>query len=204
MNNLSWRALAVFAVIIIAIIYVLPTIKPTWWPHKKINLGLDLQGGMHLVLEVDTDKALEGTLERISQEIRDFSRKAHVRYIALNRVEGNRISIKLQGQDNIDGFDKLLDKEFQGLRILSRSTDGDVLTLTLDLPEREADQIKKMATDQALETIRNRIDQFGVSEPDIRHQGEKRILVPASGDKGYQKSQGPHRQDRSFGIQTAG
>ena len=183
MNNLSWRALAVFAVIIIAIIYVLPTIKPTWWPHKKINLGLDLQGGMHLVLEVDTDKALEGTIERISQEIRELCRKEHVRYIALDRVEGNRISIKLQGQNNIDGFDKLLDKDFQGLRILSRSTDDDVLTLTMDLPDREADQIKKMATDQALETIRNRIDQFGVSEPDIRHQGEKRILVQLPGIK---------------------
>ncbi len=183
MNNLSWRALAVFAVIIIAIIYVLPTIKPTWWPHKKINLGLDLQGGMHLVLEVDTDKALEGTIERISQEFRELCRKEHVRYIALDRVEGNRISIKLQGQNNIDGFDKLLDKDFQGLRILSRLTDGDVLTLTLDLPDKEADQIKKMATDQALETIRNRIDQFGVSEPDIRHQGEKRILVQLPGIK---------------------
>ena len=79
MNNLSWRALAVFAVIIIAIIYVLPTINPTWWPHKKINLGLDLQGGMHLVLEVDTDKALEGTIERIGQEIRVFCRKEHIR-----------------------------------------------------------------------------------------------------------------------------
>jgi preprotein translocase subunit SecD len=183
LNNLSWRALAVFAVIIIAIIYVLPTIKPTWWPHKKINLGLDLQGGMHLVLEVDTDKALEGTIERISQEFRELCRKEHVRYIALDRVEGNRISIKLQGQNNIDGFDKLLDKDFQGLRILSRLTDGDVLTLTLDLPDKEADQIKKMATDQALETIRNRIDQFGVSEPDIRHQGEKRILIQLPGIK---------------------
>jgi preprotein translocase subunit SecD len=183
LNNLSWRALAVFAVIIIAIIYVLPTINPTWWPHKKINLGLDLQGGMHLVLEVDTDKALEGTIERISQEIRDFCRKEHIRYIALNRVEGNRIAIKLQGQNNIDGFDKLLDKDFQGLRILSRSTDGDVLTLTIDLPDEEANQIKKMATDQALETIRNRIDQFGVSEPDIRRQGEKRILIQLPGIK---------------------
>ena len=159
LNNLSWRALAVFAVIIIAIIYVLPTINPTWWPHKKINLGLDLQGGMHLVLEVDTDKAQEGTIERISQEIRDFCRKEHIRYIALNRVEGNRIASKLQGQNNIDGLDKLLDKDFQGLRILSRSTEDDVLTLTIDLPDKEADQIKKMATDQALETIRNRIDQ---------------------------------------------
>jgi len=183
LKNLSWRALAVFSVIIIAIIYVLPTIKPTLWPHKKINLGLDLQGGMHLVLEVDTDKALEGTLERISQEIRDFCRTEHVRYIALNRVAGNRISIKLQGQNNIDGFEKLLDKDFQSLRILSRSTDGDVLTLTVDLPDKEAGQIKKMATDQALETIRNRIDQFGVSEPDIRNQGENRILVQLPGIK---------------------
>ncbi|MEE8480372.1 MAG: hypothetical protein V3T59_03935, partial [Desulfobacterales bacterium] len=46
MKNLSWRVAAIFTVIIIAIIYVLPTIKPTLWPHKKINLGLDLQGGM--------------------------------------------------------------------------------------------------------------------------------------------------------------
>ena len=183
MNNLSWRALAVFSVIIIAIIYVLPTVKPTLWPHKKINLGLDLQGGMHLVLEVDTDKALEGTIERISQEIRDFCRKEHVRYIALNRVEGNRISIKLEGQNNIDEFEKILDKDFQSLRILSRSTDGDVLTLTLDLPEKDADQIKKMATDQALETIRNRIDQFGVSEPVIQKHGVERILIQLPGVK---------------------
>ena len=72
MGNLSWRVLAVFGVLIAAIIYVLPTIEPSFWPHKKINLGLDLQGGMHLALEVDTDKAVEGTIERIMQEIRSF------------------------------------------------------------------------------------------------------------------------------------
>jgi preprotein translocase subunit SecD len=61
--------------------------------------------------------------------------------------------------------------------------DGDVLTMQIDLPDRETDQIKKLAADQALETIRNRIDQFGVSEPDIRRQGEKRILVQLPGIK---------------------
>jgi preprotein translocase subunit SecD len=168
---------------IAAIIYVLPTIEPSFWPHKKINLGLDLQGGMHLVLEVDTDKAVEGTIERIIQEIRSSLKKEHIRYAALSRIEGNRISIKLKGQKYIDGFEKTLDKEFQNMRILSRSMDGDVLTMQIDLPDRETDQIKKLAADQALETIRNRIDQFGVSEPDIRRQGEKRILVQLPGIK---------------------
>jgi len=183
LNNLSWRVLAVFGVMIAAIIYVLPTIEPSFWPHKKINLGLDLQGGMHLVLEVDTDKAVEGTIERIIQEIRSSLKKEHIRYAALSRIEGNRISIKLKGQKYIDGFEKTLDKEFQNMRILSRSMDGDVLTMQIDLPDRETDQIKKLAADQALETIRNRIDQFGVSEPDIRRQGEKRILVQLPGIK---------------------
>jgi len=183
LRNLSWRALGVFGVLVVAIIYVLPTLNPSFWPHKKINLGLDLQGGMHLVLEVDTDKAVEGTIERLNQELRSTLRNERIRYISLNRIGGNRISIKLKGQENIDGFEKILDKEYKNLRLLSRSMDDDVLTMEIDLPDSDADQIKKMATEQALETIRNRIDQFGVSEPDIRSQGEKRILIQLPGIK---------------------
>ena len=183
MRNLSWRVLAVFGVMIAAIIYVLPTIKPSLWPHKKINLGLDLQGGMHLALEVDTEKVVESTIERLTHEIRSFLKQEHIRYTTLNRVKGNQILIKLKGQKNIDGFEKILDTEFKNLSILSRSMDGDILTMQLDLPSKEADQIKKLAADQALETIRNRIDQFGVSEPDIRRQGENRILVQLPGIK---------------------
>lgn len=168
---------------IASIIYVLPTIKPSLWPHKKINLGLDLQGGMHLALEVDTEKVVESTIERIIHEIQGFLRNDHIRYSTLNRIEGNQILIKLKGQKNIDGFEKILDTEFKNLSILSRSMDNDVLTMHLDLPSKEADQIKKLAADQALETIRNRIDQFGVSEPDIRRQGENRILVQLPGIK---------------------
>ena len=145
MGNLSWRVLAVFGIMIAAIIYVLPTLKPSFWPYKKINLGLDLQGGMHLALEVDTDKAVEGTIERIIHEIQGFMRSDHIRYTTLKRIEGNQILIELKGQKNIDGFEKILDTEFKNLSILSRSMDGDVLTMQLDLPSKEADQIKKLA-----------------------------------------------------------
>jgi preprotein translocase subunit SecD len=72
LKNFSWKLVLVFGVIVTAIIYVLPTFQPGLWPHNQINLGLDLQGGMHLVLEVDTAKAVEGQVERISQ----FHRKS--------------------------------------------------------------------------------------------------------------------------------
>ncbi len=183
MKNLSWRAVSVIAVIIVSVVYILPTINPSLWPHKRINLGLDLQGGMHLTLEVDTEKAVESTMERISQEIRSFLKKERIRHIRLDRIDGSRISVELQGQENIEKFEKLLDTEFQNLRILSRSIHNEVLTMILDLPDKESGQIKKLATEQALETIRNRIDQFGVSEPDIRQQGEKRLLIQLPGIK---------------------
>ena len=188
MKNLSWKLILVLTVIIVAIIYILPTIKPALWPHKKINLGLDLQGGMHLVLEVETEKAVESTMDRITHELRSALRKDRVRYLSIDRVDGAKIFLKMQGEENIEKVEQLLDKEYKDLRILSKSTDGGVLTIVMDLPDRETEHIKKLATGQALETIRNRIDQFGVSEPDIRLQGEKRILIQLPGIKDTQRA----------------
>jgi preprotein translocase subunit SecD len=138
---------------------------------------------MHLVLEVDTAKAVEDTIERIGQELRVQLRKERVRTLELERVQGDRISIKVKGRDQMEKLEKLLDKEFKDLRILTKSEKDDILSVQMDLPDKEADQIKRLATDQALETIRNRIDQFGVSEPDIRNQGENRILIQLPGIK---------------------
>jgi len=188
LKNISWKLILVIIVVIAAVVYILPSIKPTWWPHKKINLGLDLQGGMHLVLEVDTEKALESTIERIRLEIRNLLKKERIRFLNIERVNGAKISVRLQGKDNIDGFERILNKEFKDLRLVSRSTDDGVLSIVMDLPEEETDHIKKLATRQALETIRNRIDQFGVSEPDIRLQGEKRILIQLPGIKDTQRA----------------
>ncbi|MDX2448586.1 MAG: protein translocase subunit SecD, partial [Desulfobacterales bacterium] len=183
MKKFSWRPIAVLIVILTAIVYVLPSVWPGVWPHKKVNLGLDLQGGMHLVLEVDTDKAVEDAIERIAQELRSRLRKDRVRVLALDRVFGTQISTRVMGKESIEQFYKILDTDFKEMRIHSESETDDTLTVVLDLPDQEADQIKKFATDQALETIRNRIDQFGVSEPDIRNQGKNRILIQLPGIK---------------------
>ena len=87
MKNITWRLVLVFVVIVAAIIHLLPTLKPALWPHKQINLGLDLQGGMHLVLEVDTDKAVKSTAERISQEIRELLKKERIRHVSVDQIE---------------------------------------------------------------------------------------------------------------------
>jgi len=188
LKNISWKLILVIIVVIAAVIYILPSIKPTWWPHKKINLGLDLQGGMHLVLEVDTEKALESTIERIRLEIRNLLKKERIRFLNVERVNGTKISVRLQGKGNIERFEQILNKEFKDLRLVSRTTDDGVLSMVMDLPEEETDNIKKLTTAQALETIRNRIDEFGVSEPDIRQQGEKRILIQLPGIRDTQRA----------------
>ena len=188
MKNLSWRTVVVAAVLVTAFIYLLPSIKPGVWPHKKINLGLDLQGGMHLVLEVDTEKAVAGRMERIGDEIRDALKRNRVRTVAMEPMAGAKLSIRIQGQSNIDAFQKLLDDDFSDLRLDTPAPEGDVAQFVLDLPDKEAENVKRSATDQALETIRNRIDQFGVSEPDIRRQGENRILIQLPGIRDTQRA----------------
>lgn len=188
MKNFSWKLVLVFVVIVAAIIYILPSLKPALWPHNQINLGLDLQGGMHLVLEVDTEKALESTVERISQEIREQLKKEHIRNITIDRVGGIKISAQIKNEESIEKFQALLDDQFKDLRELSNNKVDGVQTIMLDIPDSDRDQIEKLAVDQALETIRNRIDQFGVSEPDIRRQGENRILIQLPGIKDTQRA----------------
>ena len=182
MKNFSWKLILVFAVIVAAVIYVLPTLEPSLWPHKQINLGLDLQGGMHLVLEVDTAKAIDGQVERIMQEIRDQLRKERLRGVSLDRIEGNKIAATIQDSQIAEKFIALIKDEFDPLKS-TQNVSGGTTTIILQLPTAEAENVEKLAVDQALETIRNRIDQFGVAEPDIRRQGQRRILIQLPGIK---------------------
>lgn len=182
MQNPKLRALLVLAVIITAVIYILPTLKSNWWPHKKINLGLDLQGGMHLALEVDTQKAVETTIERIAHELRTDLRKNKISHKGIHITGKSLISLELNS-DDAQSFTKLVDAGYRDMSLDATPADNNTVIYKLGFSGHEIHRIKKMATDQALETIRNRIDQFGVSEPDIRVQGDNRILVQLPGVK---------------------
>jgi preprotein translocase subunit SecD len=183
LKQLSWKHILAATLILAAIVYVLPTFKPEMWPHKTINLGLDLQGGMHLVLEVDADKAVENKVALIAEALREGLRKEKIRRVRVERPGPLELSINMPDGQTDDAFNRFFEKEF-GTLVKSREERlGGRLSFSLSLDEDESRHIKKLAVEQALETIRNRIDQFGVSEPDIRVQGERRILIQLPGIK---------------------
>ncbi len=176
------------AVTVAAVVYVLPTWYPDLWPHTRINLGLDLQGGMHLVLEVDTEKAVKGTTERIVEELRDFLRKDRIRFSTLEMNGIRRFTVTVR-KDQEEGARKILDTEYPNLAMVKEEdTDQGGHTWVMELTGDEVDDIKRYAAAQALETIRNRVDEFGLSEPDIRTQGERRILIQLPGIKDTERA----------------
>ncbi len=170
-----------------ALFYLVPTFTgelPSWWsgflPTERIHLGLDLQGGSHLILEVKVDKAVENTLERIKEDLRKLLREKAISLNELERNQANQIRLKVSAA-NGDRVRDLLKGEFPNLVLVSSRTDPGGLEFLLALHERELRSLRDYAVDQSLETIRNRIDQFGVSEPVIQRRGQQDILVQLPG-----------------------
>jgi preprotein translocase subunit SecD len=189
-KNLSWRGAIVVLLICMALLYLTPSLSgglPAWWsrylPQEKIHLGLDLQGGVHLVLEVDAAKAVESHLERVIEEFKHDLRESKIRYLELRRYGTVGIDVTLIREADRRPFEDLVKVNFPDYKIESGPYKEKGVSLRLVLDPKAKDQIMKLASDQALETIRNRIDQFGVSEPDIRPQENHRILVQLPGVK---------------------
>ncbi|MBW2029580.1 MAG: protein translocase subunit SecD [Deltaproteobacteria bacterium] len=173
-----------------ALLYLTPSISgdlPPWWsgllPQEKIRLGLDLQGGMHLVLEVEAEKAVESHLERVVEELRHDLRRKKIRYLELKRSGVAGVDLTLMREEDRQDVETLVKSNYSdfSLEDAAGAEKGAALRLTLNPKARN--NIMRMATDQALETIRNRVDQFGVSEPDIRPQENYRILIQLPGVK---------------------
>ncbi|UCF72169.1 MAG: protein translocase subunit SecD [Deltaproteobacteria bacterium] len=189
-KKLRWRGLLVLIVIAIALIYLTPSISktlPPWWPNllpkEKIHLGLDLKGGMHLVLEVQAQRAVETHLERTVEDIKYSLRNAKIRYRELQRSGPDRIGLTLLRDEDRKAVEGMVANSFPELAVESGSFAEREPKLELVLSQKAQQHIKRMAVDQAVETITNRIDQFGVAEPDIRPQGRDRILVQLPGIK---------------------
>ncbi len=143
-----------------------------------LNLGLDLQGGIHLVLGVDVDKALESQVERTAADIRASLEKRGIGVIQAGRQGTTQIAIQLASPQSWNDALTVLN-EFPVYD--RKSTDQTAGRITLAVREREEATLRDLAIRQGLETIRNRVDQFGVAEPTIQKQGENRILVQLPG-----------------------
>ncbi|MBI5788286.1 MAG: protein translocase subunit SecD [Candidatus Schekmanbacteria bacterium] len=192
MQSIKKRLWLVLALVIVAFVYVTPSIfslsggnVPEWWqkllPTDKVHLGLDLQGGMHLILGVRDDKAVESVLAQNSSDMEEELKKAGIPYKSIAREGENQIRITLFNAQDKDKLDKTLETYAQFESAAFR--DGELTGALLTMRREEVNRIKDYAIRQSLETIRNRIDQFGVSEPTIQRQGSNNILVQLPGIK---------------------
>jgi preprotein translocase subunit SecD len=186
----TWRISLIVVFILASVIYLVPTLVsplPSWWtgllPKDKIHLGLDLQGGTHLVMEVETQKAVEGSLDLIASDLEDSLNSQNVRFKRIAKAGSDRVQVTLYDRGSADAVSKLVKKKYPDLETLPLTDEGGFVNMQLRINEKDAQVRKDRAVAQALETIRNRIDQFGVSEPVIQREGINHIVVQLPGIK---------------------
>jgi preprotein translocase subunit SecD len=185
-----WKALLYGAVVVLACLYLVPTVVPEEkqpsvlkkYFQKRIQLGLDLQGGLHLVYEVHVDKAVSDKVDRLASEIED-------RLIKNKKVSG--LTVTREGRDDIIAafktpadaakLDEELLREFRRqIDVVNRDAATGMVRLRLD-PD-QVEEVRDSALRQGIETIRGRVDKFGVAEPTIIRKGTD-IIVELPGLK---------------------
>ena len=170
-RNLPLRIGIVVAVIIASAWFLYP-------PKKTINLGLDLQGGIHLVLGVDVDKALESFIGREGDLIRSELEKKGIGVSRIERRGSTELVVQLASPQNWTEAQNV----FRAAGVFeTKESDQATGRVVLSLRQREVAAQRDEAVRVGLETIRNRVDQFGVAEPSIQRQGENRILIQLPG-----------------------
>ena len=174
--------LAIFAIAIaFGIVFSIPSLLQTK-DGKKITLGLDLQGGLHMLLGVKTDEAVKSHIKSITATIKHFSDKNDILIDEL-KFDDESISFTVLDSDELPKVQKFL-HDVDGAVV---STNGE--TISFKLTQKEIEKIKKEAIAQAIETIRNRLDQFGLAEPIVALQGKDKILVELAGIKTQEEEQ---------------
>ena len=185
-----WKAVLYGVVTVMACLYLLPTVLPEAeqpalvrkYFQKRIQLGLDLQGGLHLVYEVNVDKAVSGKVDRLSTDIEDRLRKDKG-ITDLNVVREGRDDIVFTFKPPADQakLDEAILRDYRkSVDLVERKPDAGTVRLRLD-PD-QVEEVRDYALRQGIETIRGRVDKFGVSEPTIIKKGTD-IIVELPGLK---------------------
>ena len=148
-------------------------------PPRGVSLGLDLQGGIHLVLEVEEERAVEIAVDRAVKAMRDLLADKDIAFDVVERVGSLQVRLELSKEETIEETAELIRDEFPSYFQVSQ--EGRILVV--EILDSEVNRIKNAAINQALETIRNRIDQFGVTEPLLQRQGRTELVIQLPGVK---------------------
>jgi len=202
----KWKVIVILGLCLLGIVLAAPNLLsreaaerlPSWIPHQQISLGLDLQGGSHLLFEVDTRALVNEELNALVDAVRNTLRKERILYTGLG-ISGNGVVFKLSQPADIDRVKGLV-REFSSAiggtgsalgSIVGGLTSGQSLVIqttdqggvALELSDQAIKERETKAVEQSLEIIRRRIDETGVREPNIQREGEDRILVQLPGVK---------------------
>lgn len=187
-DSLRFKLAVVILAVAVTIIWTMPNFVNTtkfWWPsQEKLAYGLDIQGGLHLVLGIEVNNAIEARINKMGQTIRgDLQKEKNVvidEIIVTGPSEGkvkitfanpkDKDAVKAYMEDATNGQGRI----FQTLAVTDGYYEGRFF-------EAEITTFKKSLVDRTIETIRNRIDEFGVKEPNISAQSDRRILVQLPG-----------------------
>lgn len=189
-KGLRWKFITLFLLILLASVLVLPSFNknmPEWWKKylgsEGFKLGLDLQGGMHLVLDVDAEQAIQNGLGFSARDLKEALQKKGVTAVQVGSPNLRQMIFSLPNKEAETQARKLVSGEFSDLKIISSRMQGAFPQIVIGLKDSYEDHVRENAVDHSLEIIRNRIDQFGVAEPVIVRQGEKEIVVQLPGIK---------------------
>ena len=191
MKKVKGRLALLALFVLFSLLFFLPSYSslygalPQWMkrvlPDKGIALGLDLQGGIHLVLEVEEDRAVEIAVDRAVNAIQDRLEEKDMAVDSVARTRQAQLTILFPEADSKPDIQKVIEEEYPTFYEVQASSSD--TTLVYELRGGEVTRIKSSAIHQALETIRNRIDQFGVTEPLLAQQGLNQIVIQLPGVK---------------------
>lgn len=183
-----WKIISVLIICGLALLYSLPNVVPvgargifeklpTWLPHQTVNLGLDLQGGSHLLLEVKVDEVLKSRSEGLVDAARPELREAKIRYTRINDIEwGMRVTVRETA--DVERIKNILRKLDNNLDIV---VSEDQKMIEAHYNEVALKEMRNQTIAQSIEIVRRRIDETGTREPAIQRQGDDRIIVQLPG-----------------------
>lgn len=149
---------------------------PAWMPRQAMTLGLDLQGGAHLVLEVQLTDVMQRAYENLEDQVRQTARDKRLGYTNL-RVTNNGVELVLRDPQQVE----ILRKELGRQQVdVANGADGEI---RLTYSEAALTEMQKRALAQTIQVLRSRVDQFGVAEPVVQQQGNNRVIVELPGVK---------------------
>jgi preprotein translocase subunit SecD len=155
---------------------------PTWLSGvggKPMNLGLDLRGGIHVLIDVDMDAAIEKAMEVQVANLREFMRNEKIRYVTVKSI-GTAVEVRFRSVEDRNAAQVKVANEFRTLVFTDRE-EGSNAFFSAQVSDAELREVRKSALQQNITTLRNRVNALGVAEPVIQQQGDRRIVVELPG-----------------------